>query len=186
LELAFERIKTMTTATKTQVNPATIVFATEQEAKAAADALAQAQATFTEAQTRAAEAQQRAERERHQRRTAYLAELTASYSTTRDGLTAAIGTARADLEVAVAGDGADVFAAYLAWTRRVAELHALDVEIAETRNTLGQPSRYPSDIQFSWQSDIGGIVDGLAMEAVDTALGKARDRRATFMGGGVQ
>ena len=175
----------MTTATKTQVNPATIVFATEQEAKAAADALSLAQATLAEAQTRATDAQTKAERERHQRRVDYLAELTRSYSTTRETLTAAIGTARTDLEAAVAGAG-DVFAAYLGWTRRVAELHALDVEIAETRNTLGQPARYPSDIHFSWQHDIGGIVDRLAMQAVDDALGEARDRRAAFMSGGVQ
>jgi len=176
----------MPTATKPQVNLGTVIFATEMEAKAAADALALAQATFTEAQTRAAEAQQRAEQERHQRRVDYLATLTTAYAGHRDTLTAAIGNARTELEAAVAGDGSSVFGAYLAWTRRVAELHALDVEIAETRNTLGQPARYPSDIQFSWQHDIGGIVDGLAMQAVDDALGEARDRRATFMGGGSQ
>lgn len=177
---------TATKPTSATINPATVVFATEMEAKAAADALSLAQATLAEAQTRATDAQTKAEQERHQRRVEYLDVLTRSYSTTRDTLTAAIGTARTDLEAAVRGDGADVFAAYLGWTRRVAELHALDVEIAETRNTLGQPARYPSDIQFSWQRDIGGIVDGLAMQAVDDALGEARDRRAAFMSGGVQ
>ena len=176
----------MTTTTKDPINPATIVFATEQEAKAAADALAKAQASVAEAQARATDAQQRAEQERHQRRVDYLAELTRTYAATRDALTTAIGAARERLETAVAGDGDDVFGTYLAWTRRVAELHALDVEIAETRNTLGQPARYPSDIHFSWQHDIGGIIDRLAMEAVDTALGEARDRRAAFMSGGVQ
>ncbi len=176
----------MTTTTKDPINPATIVFATEQEAKAAADALAKAQAKVAEAQARATDAQTKAEQGRHQRRVDYLAELTRTYAAARDALTAAIGAARERLEVAVAGDGDDVFAAYLGWTRRVAELHALDVEIAETRNTLGQPARYPSDIHFSWQHEIGGIVDRLAMEAVDTALGEARDRRAAFMSGGVQ
>ncbi len=177
---------TATKPTSATINPGAQIHATEEAARLAAAAFEKAQATLAEAQTRATDAQAKAEQERHQRRVAYLAELTSTYATNRDSLTAAIGAARADLEAAVAGDGDDVFAAYLAWTRRVAALHALDVEIAETRNTLGQPARYPSDIHFSWQHDIGGIVDRLAMEAVDTALGEARDRRAAFMAGGSQ
>jgi 16S rRNA G1207 methylase RsmC len=170
----------------TTINPASLVHATEKAARDAAAAYEKAQSAATEAQRVATEAQTKAEQERHQRRTAYLAELTRTHATNRDSLTTAIGAAREDLEAAVAGDGASVFATYLAWTRRVAELHAVDVEIAEVRGTLGQSSRYPSDIQFSWQHDIGGIVDRLALEAVDDALGEARDRRAAFMNGAPQ
>ena len=175
----------MSTTTKDLVNPGAQIHATEEAARLAAAAFEKATRAATEAQARATEAQTKAERERHQRRVDYLDQLSTTYASTRATLTTEIGTARAELEAAVAGAG-DVFAAYRCWTRSVAAVHALEVEIAETRNTLGQPARYPSDIVFSWQSDIGGIVDRLAMEAVDAALGEARERRQQFMAGGSQ
>jgi hypothetical protein len=176
----------MPTTTINPVNPGTQIHATEEAARLAAAAFEKATRAATEAQGVAAEAQTKAELERHQRRTAYLAELTRTYADNRDSLTTAIGAARAELEAAVAGDGSSVFATYRAWTRSVAALHALEVEIAEVRGVLGQPTRYPSDIQFSWQHDIGGIVDGLALDTIDDALRAARERRATFMSGGSQ
>jgi len=134
----------------------------------------------------ATDALAKAEQERHERTVAYLDQLSQAYPAQREKLTEAIGTARGDLEAAVAGDGANVFSLYLAWTRRVADLHAFEVEIAEIRNRLGQSSRYPSDVHFSWQHDLGAIVDGLAMAGVDTALREAQDRRAAFISGGSQ
>jgi predicted RecB family nuclease len=174
----------MTTATKTP-SPASLVHASEAAAQEAAAAYAKANAAAIEAQRVATQAQERAEAERHQRTVAYLDELNRTYAADRDTLTTAVGQARQDLESAVAGDGdASVFAAYLAWTRAVAAVHALEVELAETRNTLGQPARFPSDLYFSWSHDIAGIVDGLAMTAVDNAVNEARDRRAAFVSGG--
>ncbi len=175
----------MSTATKAAPNPSSLVHESEAAAIAASQAYQKLHAAAIEAQRVATQAQERAERERHDRTVAYLDQLTTTYAADRDTLTTAVGEARQELEAAVAGDDdGNVFAAYLAWTRAVAAVHALEVELAETRNTLGQPARFPSDLYFSWSHDIAGIVDGLALTAVDNAVNEARDRRAAFVSGG--
>ncbi len=80
----------MPTTTINPINPGTQIHATEEAARLAAAAFEKATRAATEAQRVAAEAQTKAERERHQRRTAYLAELTRTYADNRDSLTTAI------------------------------------------------------------------------------------------------
>ena len=174
----------MSTTTKAAPSPASLVHASEQAAQEAAAAYAKANAAAIEAQRVATQAQERAERERHDRTVAYLDQLTTTYAADRDTLTTAVGEARQELEAAVAGDGdGNVFAAYLRWTRAIAGVHALEVELAETRNTLGQPARFPSDLYFSFAHDVGQIIDHVAMTAVDDAVNEARDRRIAFVSG---
>jgi hypothetical protein len=175
----------MTTTTKPSTNPATLVHESEAAAEKARLEYEKANAAVIKAQRVAEEAQARAEQERHDRTVAYLKHLESAYPAQRDSLTTVIGTARQELEAAVAGDGdGNVFGAYLNWTRAVANLYALESELAELRSTLGRPFTWPSETRFSWQHDIGQIVDHLALTAVDDAINAARDRRSAAVHGG--
>lgn len=170
-----------TTATKTTpvtVNLATIVHESEEAAKAAAAA----QATARELAAKADAARQRADEEQKQANRAYLELIAAEWPDARQDATANVGETRVALEAAVRADG-DVIPSYVTWM--TASIHAWEVAEAvdRMRRFHGQNMRYQAEPAFDFGSDIGAIVNQIAMELQQDAIDRIEQRRATYLRG---
>lgn len=168
----------MTTTTINPVNLASIVHESEQAAAAAASAQAKAR----ELAAKADAARQRAEAERATASRAYMELLAAEWPDARQEATAKVGETRAALEAAVREDG-DVIPAYVAWM--AASIQAWEVTEAgdRMRRFHGLNMRYQAEPAFDFGSDIGAIVNQIALELQQDAIDRIEQRRATYLRG---
>ena len=169
---------TATKPTSATINLATIVFESEEAAKAAASA----QATARELAAKADAARQRAEEERATASRAYLELIAAEWPDARQEATANVGETRVALETVVR-EGGDVIPAYFTWAR--ASIHAWEVTEAvdRMRRFHGQNMRYQAEPAFDFGSDIGAIVNQIALELQQEAIDRIEQRRATYLRG---
>ncbi len=170
-----------TTATKTTpatVHLASIVHASEEAAKAAAAAQSTARALATKADA----ARQRADEEQQQANGAYLDLLQSEYPDARTAATTAAGEARAALETAVR-QGGDIVPAYLAWVTASIQAWEVSEAVDRMRRFHGQNMHYQSEPAFDFGSDIGAIVNQIALELQQEAIDRIEQRRATYLRG---
>ena len=169
---------TATKPTSATVNLATIVHESEEAAKAAAAAQAKALALATKADV----ARQRAEEERATASRAYLDLLAAEWPDARQEATANVGETRAALEAAVREDG-DVIPAYLAWVTASIQAWEVTEAVDRMRRFHGQNMRYQAEPAFDFGSDVGSIVNQIALEVQQDAIDRIEQRRAAFLRG---
>ena len=170
-----------TTATKTTpatINLATIVFESEEAAKAAASA----QATARELAAKADVARQRAEEEQQQANHAYMELIAAEWPDARKQAMANVGETRVALEAAVREDG-DVIPSYLAWVTASIQAWEVTEAVDRMRRFHGQNMRYQAEPVFDFGSDIGAIVNQIALEYQQEAIDRIEQRRATYLRG---
>jgi len=170
-----------TTATKTTpatINLATIVFESEEAAKAAAAAQEKAR----ELAAKADAARQRADEEQQQANRAYLELIAAEWPDARQDATAIVGETRAALEAAVREDG-DVTPAYVAWMTASIRAWEVTEAVDRMRRFHGQNMRYQAEPVFDFGSDIGAIVNQIALELQQDAIDRIEQRRATYLRG---
>ncbi len=151
----------------------------EAEAEAAAvKAFAAAEA----AKDRADRAREHAEREREAANRSYMELLTAEWPDARQEASAKVGEARTALEAAVREDG-DVIPAYLAWVTASIQAWEVTEAVDRTRRFHGQNMRYQAEPAFDFGSDIGAIVNQIALELQQGAIDRIEQRRASFLAG---
>jgi len=172
-----------TTATKppsATINLASIVHESEAAAKAAADAQARAR----DLSLKADQARQRAEEEQKQANRAFLDLLQSEYPDARTAATTAAGEARVGLEGSVrGGDDANVIPAYLAWVAASIQAWETTEAVDRMRRFHGQNMRYQAEPAFDFGSDIGAIVNQIALGLQQDAIDRIEQRRATYLRG---
>lgn len=148
----------------------------------AAEAAAKAQRDAEAAKAKADQARERAERERAQANRAYLDLLAAEWPDACQQAMTTVGETRAALE-AVVRQGGDLIPAYVAWMTAV--IHAWEVTEAvdRVRRFHGQSMRYQGEPVFDFGSDIGAIVNQLALELQQDAIDRIEQRRANYLAG---
>jgi vacuolar-type H+-ATPase subunit H len=161
----------------------TLAAITRAEAEAA-EAAAKATAAAEVARAKAEQARQRAEQERHEANRRYLDLLGTEHESARTAAVTALGEARQALEDTVLGDrDGDVFAIYRSFVQASVEVWRIESALANQRYFLGVPTREPSQPAFSYQHDVGEIIDGYALRAMDEATAASQDRKARFLSG---
>lgn len=168
----------MPTLLKDKINLATIVFESEEAAKAAAAA----QATARELAAKADAARQRADEEQKQANRAYMELIAAEWPDARQEATVNVGEARVALEAAVREDG-DVIPSYLAWVTASIQAWEVTEAVDRMRRFHGQNMRYQAEPAFDFGSDIGAIVNQIALELQQDAIDRIEQRRATYLRG---
>jgi multidrug efflux pump subunit AcrA (membrane-fusion protein) len=161
----------------------TLEAITRAEAEAQ-DAAAKATAAAEVARAKAEQARQRAERERQDANQRFLDVLIGEYESARTVAVTALGEARQALEDTVLGDrDGDAFASYRAYAQASVEVWRIESALAGQRHYLGLPTREPSQPVFSFQRDVGEIIDGYALRAMDDAIAANQDRKTRFLSG---
>ena len=151
----------------------------EQDAVTAA---ATAIAVAEQARVKADAARERAERERQDANHRFLAVLEQEHEAARTVAVTTLGEARESLTVAVKTAG-DVFANYISYVKASVAVWQIESALAEQRSYLGKPTRETTPPSFSFQYDVGAILDNLALEAMDEAIQANRDRKANYLAG---
>ena len=76
-----------------------------------------------------------------------------------------------------------MFASYAALVRASVAVWQLESGLAEQRHCLGKTTRETPPPSFSFQFDVGAIVDNVAYDAMDSAIQANRDRKASYLAG---
>ena len=148
----------------------------------AMDSAAKAQAAAETAKARADAARLRAEQERERANRAYLDLVAEEWPEARQQAVSTVADAYQELDQAVR-NGGDVFAAYRGWVGASIKAWELDEALARMRRFFGLPTRDVATPVFSFNLDVGAIIDMIGLELQDEAVQRIDQRRASYLAG---
>ncbi len=165
----------MTTATQT------LADITKAESDAI-DVAAKAASAAEAARAKADLARQRAEDERARANKSYMDLVAEEWPEARQQAVSTVADAYQELDQAVR-NGGDVFAAYRGWVGASIKAWELDEALARMRRFHGLPTRDVATPVFSFNLDVGAIIDRIGLEFQDEAVQRIDQRRADFLAG---